>query len=879
MRYITVIAVFLFLTTQCFAQQTLFVKDLKNYPVTIPWYAKSVAKDKFGSYWMLAENSLQKFNRAGTEDFTQQYKLSLDGASFIACTKDDELLIFYKGKKQITRINFLKNESSNEAFTQVVDSMVHDAKSIYILSNNKWFDFYSKNEVAAAVILPAKYVYDKKNTYITAGGTLKDSIKHIFYHNNITTIQTHLTWFEISEPVNNNISYYSNKLFPSLYCRAIFPFKNKILLSFDKAESLFVQDGNTVIDLLKLPFNTAIDDKIGEEIIFHAGWLDETHLILLTNNSLAYIMDIDTYAIRPYRELNKLNLTLKNLCNGKNNTVYFGTYTGDFVIHNAKSNYTKVVRASKENLLTDVFRLYEDKNQILWLGMQKGVAAYNTKTGELFTEQINTSGFVKSEVAAMAVDSKNRFWWGNYGSLLQYCDYNVLYANIKAGKRNIFDNVAITNFNSENKFPSFVIRYINMTSDKIIVRTNDGLAVINSDDLSYKYITNNNGFAKPLSNQYNYVVGNSYLTGVEGGYAWINLNDKQIPAFSPKLSFEEVYFGSVLNKDNFEFSLSKQLKTTVDNPFITIKVANYFQTSFEDNYWYKVDNGPWIKAPENLLTISTNNPGTYKIYLKNIASSYHNTADQTEIITIFVKTPWYASFWFYSLILMALAGFAYYFYRLLQSEKRNREKAKQFEMVSLRSQMNPHFISNSLNSINLYVLENKSDEASSYIVKFSKLIRRILNYSEQEFISINDEIQMVENYLDMEKLRFKDKFNYTVEYVEPVDKAYKVPSLIVQPIVENAVWHGLLQNNSKGNLAIKIIQHGKGLTVTVEDNGIGRTASLALKSKMATKQKSFGISIINKRFDLINEQGDKNLSITVADKNADGTGTIVTLNV
>ena len=879
MRYIVFIALLFFLQSQVFAQQTLFVKDLKNYPVSTPWFAKSVAKDKFGNYWMLTANSLQKFNRAGTEDYTKKYALNLNQASFISTTNNDELLIFYRGKKQLTKIDFLKNEATNEEFPQPVDSMVHDAKSIYIFSKNRWFNFYSKDEVSASVIIAPKFLYNRNNIYISAGGRLIDSIKQVFYHDSVTTIQTHLTWFEINENINNNISYYSNKTLPSLYCRAIFPFNNKMLLSFDKAGALFVKNGNDILDVLKLPLNTNIDSKIYDEVIYHAARLDDTHIILLTNNSLLYSMDINTNAIKPYDELNRLKLALKNLTNGKNNRVYFGTYTGDFVIHNAALKFTKVITATKENLLTDVFRLYEDENEILWVGMQKGVAAYNTKTGELFTTHVTNSDFIKSEITAMAVDNKNRFWWGNYGSVLHYCDYKKIYENIKASRQNIFENVKSVNFNIENNFPSYIIRYINVVDNKIIVRTNEGLAIIKDDDLSFKYITSNNGFARPLLNQYNYMVGNKYISGVEGGYALVNIDEEKMNPFTPKLSYDEIHFGTTLSKDNYELSFNKIIKTTVDNPYITLKVANYFQTTFEDNYWYKVDNGPWIKAPENLITISTNKPGTYMVFLKNVSSSYHNTANQTQEITIYVSTPWYASLWFYGLVLLAFAGFVYYFYRLLASEKRNRAKAKQFEMVSLRSQMNPHFISNSLNSINLYVLENKSEEASSYIVKFSKLIRRILNYSEQEFISINDEIEMVENYLDMEKLRFKDKFNYTVEYVEPVNKEYKVPSLIVQPIVENAVWHGLLQNSSKGHLLIKIMQRGKRLTITVEDNGIGRTASVALKSKMATKQKSFGISIIKKRFDLINEQGKKRYTISVRDKNADGTGTVVILNI
>ncbi len=864
---------------QIFAQQTLFVKDLKNYPVTTPFYAKSIAKDKFESYWMLSDNKLIKFNKAGTTDFTSTYKLKLDNASFISTTNADELLIFYKGQKEYTKIDFIKNSAAQKTFSVAIDSIVHDSKSIYIFSQDRYFDFFTENEIPASAITPPKYYYNKNNIYVTAGGRLIDSIHHVFYHGGITTLQTNLTWFEISEPINDNISYYSDKRLPSFYPTSCYPFDKKIFFAFEKVSDLFVKEEDALINVLTLPINKSIYPKLSKENILHTIRLDGKRLLLLTKSSLLYTMDASTYAIQPYEPLNKLRLKFQNIAEGSDGKVFLGTTSGDVVIHKAITTDTRLIKATADNHLSEVYRLYEDKNKILWIGMIKGLAAYNTTTDELFSQHLSSTIFDKEQASAVGLDNKNRFWWGDYGSILKFCDYNKLYGNILARKRNIFENISFTNFNESHRFPSFIIRQINIADNKIVVRSKEGLAIIDDKDLSYHYVTFNNGLAEPIYSQYNHILDNKYITGVEGGYALVNIESRSPSSFPGKISFDEIYFGEKLSTNNYQLALEKTIKTTVDNPFITIKLANYFQNSFEDIYWYKVDNGPWIKAPENLATISTNKAGVYKLSLKNSSSSYHNTANQTQEITILVKTPWYESFWFYGLVFLATAAFGYYFYRLLESEKRNKAKAKQFEMVSLRSQMNPHFISNSLNSINLYVLENKSEEASSYIVKFSKLIRRILNYSEQEFISIHDEIQMVENYLDMEKLRFKDKFTYAVEYIEPVNKEYKIPSLIVQPIVENALWHGLLQNSSQGHLLIKIVQQAEAVTIIVEDNGIGRKASAALKSKMSTKQKSFGINIIKKRFELINEQSKKDYKISVADKNTDGTGTVVTLNV
>ena len=153
-------------------------------------------------------------------------------------------------------------------------------------------------------------------------------------------------------------------------------------------------------------------------------------------------------------------------------------------------------------------------------------------------------------------------------------------------------------------------------------------------------------------------------------------------------------------------------------------------------------------------------------------------------------------------------------------------------MSALRAQMNPHFIFNSLNSIDNYILRNKTQEASDYLNRFSKLIRLILQNSQSSYISLQDELEALRLYIEMESLRFNHKFDYRVSIQSGLyPESIEIPPMLIQPYVENAIWHGLMQKKEKGHLEIVITREGDLLKCIIEDDGIGREASRKLRSK------------------------------------------------
>jgi tetratricopeptide (TPR) repeat protein/anti-sigma regulatory factor (Ser/Thr protein kinase) len=223
----------------------------------------------------------------------------------------------------------------------------------------------------------------------------------------------------------------------------------------------------------------------------------------------------------------------------------------------------------------------------------------------------------------------------------------------------------------------------------------------------------------------------------------------------------------------------------------------------------------------------------------------------------------------------------------LENEKKQAElhhRAAELEMQALRAQMNPHFIFNCLSSINRIIMRNDSQSASDYLTRFSRLMRMVLINSQRSMIPLEDELQMVRLYLDMERLRFKDSFDYRIIFTNTIDEgAVFVPPLLLQPFCENAIWHGLMQKDGQGQLTIELSMVNKVLHCTISDDGIGRVAAERLRSKSAGTQKSMGLQITAQRLALLNQ--NKNIEtfysiedIKDADKNITGTKVILKID-
>ncbi|MEJ7586793.1 MAG: histidine kinase [Ferruginibacter sp.] len=202
------------------------------------------------------------------------------------------------------------------------------------------------------------------------------------------------------------------------------------------------------------------------------------------------------------------------------------------------------------------------------------------------------------------------------------------------------------------------------------------------------------------------------------------------------------------------------------------------------------------------------------------------------------------------------------------------QQLAEVQLAALRSQMNPHFIFNALNSIKKFVIANEPGNAEKYLGKFSRLIRSILDNSQNGMVTVEKELQLLKLYLDLEQLRFGTKLRYTIEVDEKINKGdTQIPSMLVQPFVENAMLHGIMHRENNGLLAICFLLHADWLEISIEDNGVGRATSMEYNSQNTEPHHSIGIEVATKRLQALKQNTRTPAGIEIVDlMNDEGEG-------
>jgi hypothetical protein len=294
----------------------------------------------------------------------------------------------------------------------------------------------------------------------------------------------------------------------------------------------------------------------------------------------------------------------------------------------------------------------------------------------------------------------------------------------------------------------------------------------------------------------------------------------------------------------------------------------------------------WVYTQRRFATYTNLDPGGYvfKVKASNNDGIWN---DKGLSISIFIRPPFWRTWWFYALVSVLVASIVWTLYKFRVGQIRKEEKLKtefnkrlaDVEMTALRAQMNPHFLFNCLNSINRFIVRNDAETASNYLTKFSRLIRLILQNSKSPTIALKSELEALKLYIDMEEMRFENRFDYHIHVDDTIEVEYvEVPPLLLQPYVENAIWHGLMHKEAKGKLTIEITKEGNRLRCMIEDNGIGRQKAQQLKRKSATRNKPMGMKITTDRLNLYQKQTEVQV-VDLLDLNGDPSGTRVILGM
>jgi ligand-binding sensor domain-containing protein len=331
-------------------------------------------------------------------------------------------------------------------------------------------------------------------------------------------------------------------------------------------------------------------------------------------------------------------------------------------------------------------------------------------------------------------------------------------------------------------------------------------------------------------------------------------------------------------------------------PYNTLNIrVDFTAVSFKSGgdivYSYQLEglDKRWNTTTANFVNFPTLQPGGYTLLLK--AVNKFGVQSETKKIRIDIRPPWWATLPFRVAALLVTGLLILFIYRYnIRSVKRKQELKRDFEtrfaaleQKALQAQMNPHFIFNALNSIQTFILNLDAEGANNYLTKFASLIRQTLENSMHSLIPVVSEIQYIETYLKLEKLRFRDKFEYRVEVDESIDQNNTLlPGMLLQPYIENSIRHGIQHRKDNNGLvfisAVKTAGHA--VLYTIQDNGVGRKTSELLKSSRHIEYQSRGTSINEKRVAAINIQFKTSIRVDiqdVVDEKGNVTGTSVTI--
>ena len=267
-------------------------------------------------------------------------------------------------------------------------------------------------------------------------------------------------------------------------------------------------------------------------------------------------------------------------------------------------------------------------------------------------------------------------------------------------------------------------------------------------------------------------------------------------------------------------------------------------------------------------------PGKYTFKVKSCNNEgIWNIEPATFSFTI--KSPYYKTWWFIVICILSITGIVIIIFRIRVRQIRLKQQAEfeqqveisKAELKALRAQMNPHFVFNSLNSIQHYILNSKGDEAVKYLNKFAKLIRIILNNSEKPTVTINEDIEALKLYLALERMRFENKFDYNINIDDSIDGDYdEIPPMLIQPYLENAILHGINPKEGNGRIDINIKLVNQFIKISIKDDGIGRDKSKAIQSlQPAARHKSLGMKITKDRVRILNTLHQSNLNVNIID--------------
>jgi ligand-binding sensor domain-containing protein len=520
--------------------------------------------------------------------------------------------------------------------------------------------------------------------------------------------------------------------------------------------------------------------------------------------------------------------------------------------------------------------LFDSSSQTIWVAYQDGILYY--QGGESKALYTATGQHLFATALAMHTDT---LWVGTVS--------NGLFAFVQ--------NKEVAHFTRKNLLHTEAITSLAVEPGIVWVGTYEGLQKINLSTKTGTLFNKTDGLP---SNEINdiLIADNKVWMATGKGIAVMPVNEDGKNRFKPRVYLSKLYINDV----------EQTMVPLLELPYSANNLA--FQLSgisfrsreiFSFKYRLKGLDTAWqiAAATNNLARFISVPPGNYTFEALTVNEDGVESA-QAESIFIQIEKPFWQTWWFYGLAGLSLTGLLAVFYQkriktiehqnkealakaALKSEKEQVEQQLKIStLTAIKAQMNPHFIFNALNAIQNFFITDDKETANEYLGKFADLMRRILDMSNKELIELQEELEALKLYLELEQLRFGNTFRYFIHTdLSDATETILLPTMLIQPYVENAIKHGLLHKKQDRKLDIAFLQQGTKLKIKIEDNGVGRVRAASINQERR-KYTSFSTKANQKRLDLLNNELGGELSVEVIDK-YDGqnqpTGTIVWLNI
>ena len=510
---------------------------------------------------------------------------------------------------------------------------------------------------------------------------------------------------------------------------------------------------------------------------------------------------------------------------------------------------------------------YSQATQTIYIGAVEGLF--------LFDKDLNKSEILNKGEPILAV------------SISETKDEIIWVATFKNGVIGIKNGTIVSHYNTDSGLLSNKIITLKADGNGLWIATEKGIQFLEPLQKTFKNLTKQNGIPSYRISAIE-VMDNSVLFASNIGLFGV-FKDKVFKTINKK----QIYFTDILIND-----ISKPLNSLYELNYDENDIAfnfnvNGFQSNINTLYEYRLlgADTTWKRTNELVNSVSYNSlpNGEYTFQVKVLPER-----DTIKSVQFSILKPFWKRWWFY-ILGVVLVGFIIYSIfvskirklktkqtEILQKELLNRQLVFS-QLENLRSQMNPHFIFNALNSIQEYIVLNEKDLASSYLIKFSRLIRIYLEHSRENEVLLSEEIKALQIYLELEKNRFEDLLDYTISIDEEVkSNTIKIPSLFIQPYIENALKHGLLHKKKDRKLNVSFnLNTSKDIVICkIEDNGIGIEASKRINSYRQPQHKSFATTANEKRVNLLNTNRVYKITVeTINLGTIDTTGTLVVITI